>query len=173
MLRNTDPVWSPFGPLTHPAQHYLATNRTRWLWLVPLAAGFLSVLGWVTSHDPAPGLALSRRGWITIAAAGVVAVQLAIHRRDGIRGLLRAIAEYAVVLTLAVLIATTPAGGASGASGHQGASDAKATAKAATATGGAAACPSVAHARLWLTCLWHQASEATKTAQQTTQTSKK
>jgi hypothetical protein len=173
MLRNTDPVWSPFGPLPHPAQPYRATNRTRWLWLVPLAAGLLSVLGWVASHDPGPGLALSRRGWITIAAAGAVAVQLAIHRRDGVRSLLRAIAEYAVVLVLAVLLATTPAGGgAGGASGHQGAGDAKANAKTATATGGAA-CPSVAHARLWLACLWHQASEATKPAQQTTKTTQK
>jgi hypothetical protein len=167
MLRNTDPVWSPFGPLAHPAQRFQrpwAPNRTRWLWLVPLAAGFLSVLGWVASHDPAPGLALSRRGWITIAAAAAVAVQLAIHRRDGVRGLLRAIAEYAVVLTLAVLMATTPAVSASGAGGHQGASDAKANAKTAA---GAAACPSVAHARLWLACLWHQASDATKPSQQT------
>jgi hypothetical protein len=170
MLRTTDPVWSPFGPLPHPAhpgQRAWATTRTRGLWLVPLAAGFLSVLGWVATHDPAPGLALSRRGWITIAAAAAVAVQLAIHRSDGVRGLLRAIAEYAVVLTLAALMATTPTAG--GASGHQGASDAKAKANAAAG----AACPSVAHARLWLTCLWHQASDATKTTQQITKFTQK
>src|SRR6266511_3971897 len=49
-----------------------ATRRTRWLWLVPLAAGFLTVLGWVLAHEPAPGLALSDRGWLEIGLAGAL-----------------------------------------------------------------------------------------------------
>jgi hypothetical protein len=110
---------------------------------MPLAAGLLAAGGWILSHDPAGGLALSPRGWATVAAAVVVAVLLATHRRAG--RLLRAIAEFAVVATLAVLLATaTP--------------DHTARARAADPN----ACPPVAQARAWIGCLWQQAAAAAK-----------
>ncbi len=93
MLRTTDPVWSPFGPLAHPAR---AASRTRWLWAVPLLIGILAAAGWVLSHDPAPGLALSPRGWVTV----------------------RMVLEYAVVAALAVLLTTSSPDHAARAHAH-------------------------------------------------------
>jgi hypothetical protein len=147
MLRRTIPNWElPFPPMPYPGQY---TERTRWLWLVPLATGFLSVVGWVLSHDPGPGLALSNRGWLTIVGAAAVVLLLAVHRNDGWRRLLRAIAEYTVVAALAVLLATT-ATGPGRATPHGRAQ----------ATG---ACPSALQTRAWLTCLWHQANQQPST----------
>jgi hypothetical protein len=108
---------------------------------VPLALGLLVAGGWILSHDPAGGLALSPRGWITVAAAVVVAVLLAAHRRAG--GLGRAIAEFALVATLAVLLATaTP--------DH--------TVRDHLAPHDPNACPPVVQARAWIGCLWQQAA---------------
>ncbi len=131
-----------------------AARRTRWLWLAPLLAGLLAVLGYVVSHDPGPGLSLSGRGWCTIGLAAVLAVLLAIHRTAG--QLLRALAEYLVVALLAVLLATavgmqqTPAPAAKHPSSHAGAT---------TKTAGDA-CPSIVQVRDWLACLWHAGQEA-------------
>jgi hypothetical protein len=148
MARRTVPGWElPLQPMPHPGQY---PERTRWLWLVPLAGGFLAVVGWVLAHDPGPGLALSDRGWLTIIAAAAVVLLLAVHRNDGWRRLLRAIAEYTVVATLAVLLATTAT-----SSGQ-----APATPNARAQEAGV--CPSVLQTRAWLTCLWHQASKTTK-----------
>jgi peptidoglycan/LPS O-acetylase OafA/YrhL len=149
MLRRTIPGWElPFPSMPYPGQY---TERTRWLWLVPLAVGFVAVLGWVLAHDPGPGLALSDRGWLTIIAAAAVVLLLALHRNDGWGRLLRAIAEYTVVAILAALLATS------------GSSRAPATPDAHTQ---AATCPSVLQTRAWLTCLWHQASKTAKANQQ-------
>jgi hypothetical protein len=149
MLRRTVPGWElPFQPMPHPGQH---TERTRWLWLVPLATGFLAVVGWVLAHDPGPGLALSDRGWLTIIAAAAVVLLLTLHRNDSARRLLRAVAEYTVVAILAALLATT------------GPSKAPTTPDSRTQ---AATCPSVLQTRAWLTCLWHQASKTAKANQQ-------
>ncbi len=142
MLRRTVPGWEPpFQPMPRPGQY---PERTRWLWLVPLAAGFVAVLGWVLAHDPGPGLALSDRGWL--------------HRNDSWRRLLRAVAEYTVVAILAALLATT---------GAAAPSRAPATPDARTQ---AATCPSVLQTRAWLTCLWHQASKTGKANQPSTTT---
>jgi hypothetical protein len=68
--------------------------------------GFLVVTGFVLGHDdPAPGL--SGRGLLTVALAAAVVALLTLHRRYGPRPLARALAEYAVVFLLAVLVATT------------------------------------------------------------------
>jgi peptidoglycan/LPS O-acetylase OafA/YrhL len=158
MLRRTDPS-APIGwGMPHPALQRPAgriTERTRWLWLVPLVVGFLTVFGWVASHDPGKGLALSNRGWLTIAAAAVLLVLLSVHRNDGFGHLVRMVAEYAVVAVLCVLLATAAAGGQ-----HAQGTTARAQA------GPGAGCPPVLQVRAWLTCLWHQASEASKADQQ-------
>jgi hypothetical protein len=68
--------------------------------------GFLAVTGFVLRHDdPAPGL--SGRGLLTVTLAAAVVGLLTVHRRYGPRPLARALAEYAVVFVLAVLVATT------------------------------------------------------------------
>jgi hypothetical protein len=78
----------------------------RWLWPTLAVGGFLAVAGFIVSHDdPAPGL--SGRGLVTVALAAAVVVLLTLHRRYGPRPLARALAEYAVVFLLAVLVATT------------------------------------------------------------------
>jgi hypothetical protein len=148
------------GPLRRPLPRHPATRRTRWLWLVPLVAGFLAVLGYVISHDPGPGLSLSGRGWFTIGLAALLVLMLGMRRHDG--QLMRAAMEYVVVFALAALMATT-AGAPQQAQAAPGA-QAQAQAQA------AGACPSVLQARAWLTCLWHQASAATKADQQASPT---
>jgi len=94
----------PAPPRALPA----APTRTRWLWLVPLMAGFLAVFGWVIAHDPGPGLALSNRGWVTVGLAVLLALLLAKHRAAGGRQLAAAIAQYAAVATLTLLLALAP-----------------------------------------------------------------
>jgi hypothetical protein len=140
MLRRTDPI-APMGwGMPHPAMQRPGrlAERTRWLWLVPLVVGFLTVFGWVASHDPGKGLVLSRRGWATTAAAAVLMWLISVHRNDGFGHLVRMVAEYAVVAVLAVLVVT-----------------------AASTAQGPAALEARARAQA-LSCLWHQASEAAK-----------
>jgi peptidoglycan/LPS O-acetylase OafA/YrhL len=140
MLRHTDPGWTPQFALPRPRR---LTQRTRWLWAVPIVAGGLAVFGYVASHDPGRGLALSNRGWLTIAAAAIVAALVAARRSEGLGQLLRTVAEYAVVAALAVLLAT--------AAPHP-------TARPAHGAG----CPPVVQVRAWVSCLWQQASQAAK-----------
>jgi hypothetical protein len=139
MQRIIAPWWA-MQPAFQPGQ---ARERTRWLWAVPLVVGVLAAAGWILSHDPAPGLALSRRGWVTVAAAVVVAGLIARHRRDG--ELVRTIAEYTVVAVLAVLLVTASPDHAARVRAYD-----------------PRACPPVIQTRAWLTCLWQQASTATK-----------
>jgi hypothetical protein len=153
------------GPLRWPLPRHPATRRTRWLWLVPLLAGFGAVLGIVVSHDPGPGLALSGRGWFTIALAGLLVALLAIHRNTG--QLLRALAEYTVVVLLAVLLATATGMQQPPPAAKQPASRAGATAKPA-----GDACPSIVRVRDWLTCLWHTSQEASRRAHPTPTTTR-
>jgi hypothetical protein len=153
MQQVTDPVWSPFGPLAHPAQRGPARARTRWLWAVPIMAGILTVVGWTLSHDTAPGLALSKRSWITVAAAAVVAILLAAHhRRGGGRLALRVALEYAAVALLVFLVAT--------ASAAPSASPTNGKAHPTRAEAIASACPSVTKPVARATCLWQQTSKA-------------
>jgi hypothetical protein len=167
MLRNrTDPIAPGWGMgMLHPVmpRPVRLVERTRWLWLVPLVGGFLAVFGWVASHDPGPGLALTRRGWLTIVAAAAVLWLISIHRGDGLGHLLRTVAEYAVVFALAVLV-TIAATSAQSPAEIQAQARARAQAEAQARAAGA--CPPVMHVRAWVSCLWHQASQASKTDQQ-------
>jgi peptidoglycan/LPS O-acetylase OafA/YrhL len=140
MLRDTDPGWTPQFALPRPRR---LTTRTRWLWAVPLIAGILVAFGWIASHDPGPGLALTGRGWATIGAAVIVAALVASRRSEGLGQLLRTVTEYAVVAALVVLLVT--------ASAHPDQTIRKAK---------PGSCPPVVHVRAWLDCLWKQASKA-------------
>jgi hypothetical protein len=168
MLTRPQPPWTPFHDApTRPVRMPLA-ERTRWLWLVPLAGGFLAVLGWVLTHDPGPGL--SDRAWVTLALTAALVVLLATHRRAGpllrtVR-LRRVVAEYALVAVLAGLLATS---GTSRAPHAKAAPAPTATTaarpSATTAPKEAAAAPtrcpdpSLAHAPSWLSCVWHRAMD--------------
>jgi hypothetical protein len=166
MLRNrTDPIAPGWGMgMLHPVmpRPVRLVERTRWLWLVPLVGCFLAVFGWVASHDPGKGLALSRRGWLTLAAAAALVWLISVHRSDGLGHLLRMLGEYAVVFALAVLV-TIAAGTAPSPAEIQARAQAQAQAEAQARVAGA--CPPVLHVRAWLSCLWHQASQEAKDQQ--------
>ncbi len=162
MLTRPQSPWTPFTdaptiPHRRRARLGLA-ERTRWLWLVPLASGFLAVLGYVLVCDPGPGL--SDRAWLTLALAAGLVVLLAVHRRGGpllrtVR-LRRVLAEYALVAVLAVLLAT------SGAIHQPKPKPNPSTpARPGTAAAAPARCPdpSLAHAPSWLSCVWHRAMD--------------
>jgi 4-amino-4-deoxy-L-arabinose transferase-like glycosyltransferase len=160
MQRATDPGW-PFGQFAQlPRPKPRAT--TRWLWAVPLIVGILTVLGWVLTHDTEPGiLALSRRSWITIAAAAIVAILLGAHRRRGGAKLAARVAlEYAAVALVVALVTTAPAA----ATGAQ--SPAKTKTHQTRAETIAGACPSISRPVAWASCVWTQASKATSHTQQ-------
>jgi hypothetical protein len=161
MLRRPESPWTPFEePPSRRASrsHELLADRTRWLWLLPLAGGFLTVLGWVFTHDPGPGL--SDRSWLILTLAAGLVVLLAVHRRGGpllrtVR-LRRVLTEYVLVAVLAVLLATSGAA-------HQPKPkpNPSAAAKPRTAAAAPARCPdpSLAHAPSWLACVWHRAMD--------------
>jgi hypothetical protein len=140
-------------------------ERTRWLWLLPLAAGLLAVAGWVIFHDPGPGLALSGRGWCTLVLAGLLAVLLGVHRRA--ETLLRALGEYAAVALLAVLLVTATGVQQQSAPAKYPASRAGAAARAADA------CPSVVELRAWLACPWNAGQQAARSHPPTTKPNKR
>jgi hypothetical protein len=99
------PGWAP---LVDPSPHPLRTARSvgRWLWFTMAVGGFLALTGFVLAYDdPQPGLSV--RGVLTVALAAAVVVLLTIRRTTGPGPLVRAMAEYAVVFLLAVLVATT------------------------------------------------------------------
>ncbi len=91
-----------------PAALPTLSVRTRWLWVLPLLAGLLAVFGWTVAHDPGPGLALSNRGWVTVGLAVLLALLLGRHRAAGSRQLAAALAQYAAVATLTLLLALSP-----------------------------------------------------------------
>jgi hypothetical protein len=99
------PGWAPLvdqGPL--PLQ--TARSVGRWLWFTMAVAGFLLVTAFALAHDdPHPGLSL--RGLLTITLAAAVVILLTIRRSAGPGPLARALFEYTVVFSLAVLLATT------------------------------------------------------------------
>jgi hypothetical protein len=156
MQRVTDPVWSPFGPLAHPAQRGPTRARTRWLWAAPILAGMLAVAGWTLTHDQVPGLALSRRSWITLAAAATVAILLVAHRRrGGGRLALRVALEYGAVALLVFLVATAAGPPPTAHPPTRGKTHQT------RAQELAGACPSVARPLAWASCVWAEASKAT------------
>ena len=102
--------WDPPGwaPLVDPSPLPFQTAGSvgRWLWFTLAVGGFLAVTGFAVAHDdPTPGLSV--RGLVTIALAAAVVVLLTVRRAAGPGPLARAMAEYAVVFLLAVMIATT------------------------------------------------------------------
>jgi hypothetical protein len=163
------PGW---GPLVDPGPRPLQAARSlgRWWWPTLTVGGFLAVLAYVVDHDPsAPGL--SYRGLLTVALAATVVALLTIHRRYGPRPLARAVAEYATVALLAILLAT-PSGtvdqpaadqAASGQARAQAAAgeDQPALLRAVTTVGRAVtrAARALAGAIRWLINLWRQADQ--------------
>jgi hypothetical protein len=99
------PGWAPLAD-PDPRPLRMARSVGRWWWPILALGGFLAVTSFVLGHDdPAPGL--STRGLLTVALAAAVVALLTLHRRYGPGPLARALAEYAVVFLLAVLVATT------------------------------------------------------------------
>src|SRR6266702_4568178 len=148
MLRRPAPPPAPALPS--------APALPRGLWLLPLAAGVLAVLGWVVAHDPGRGLSLSNRGLLTVGLAVLLAVLLAAHRRDSARRLARALAEYAAVALLTVLLmtATAHAGPPPGKAGRSPRADAQALSL-------GEGCPAFKQQPLeWLSCAWGNAKQA-------------
>ena len=144
------------GPHHWPLPRHPATRQTRWLWLVPLLAGFATVLGIVIARDPGRGLSLSRVGWCTIVLAALLVVLLAIHRNAG--QMLRALAEYLVVALLAVLLVT-----ATTIQPTQAPAPAKhPPSRAGSHMRAVDACPSIVHVRDWLACLWNASQDAAR-----------
>jgi hypothetical protein len=105
------PGWDP---LPDPGLLPLRAARSvgRWWWPITATVGFLAVVGYVLGHDPRPGL--SNRSWLTVILGAVMVLLLTIHRAG--RGgpprapLARALAEYAVVALLTVLLVTAASG---------------------------------------------------------------
>ena len=97
-------------PATLPPPALLphAPVRTRWLWALPLLAGPLAVFGWTVAHDPGPGLHLSNRGWATVGLGVLLALLLGKHRAAGGRQLAAALAQYAAVAALTLLLTLNP-----------------------------------------------------------------
>jgi hypothetical protein len=104
------PGWDP---LPDPGRLPLRAARSlaRWWWPISVIVAFLAVVGYVLGHDD-PGPGLSNRGWLTVALAAVVVATLSVRRTRGIgrAPLARAVAEYAVVALLAVLLTTAGVG---------------------------------------------------------------
>ena len=139
----------------------LVADRRRWGWLALTAIGFFLLLIWTFRHDdPAPGL--SERGWATITLAALLLVLLSIHRAYGPAKLARALAEYAVVALLAVLLTTTS--GAHPPGRHP------TTASAAHQHRPPAVIQAAAGVRDWLAGLWRQATQQAEHAGPTSTT---
>jgi hypothetical protein len=116
------PGWTPLDdPGSLPLR--AAGSLHRWWWPTAAIGGFLTVVAYVLGHDPQPGL--SNRSWLIITLAAVVVVLLTVHRASRGRPprapLARALAEYAVVALLAVLLATAGTGQQPAGRGEDGA----------------------------------------------------
>ncbi|SRR6266542_2789849 len=121
-------------------------SRGRW-WLLVAGSLLICVASWVLTHDTTPGAGLSLRSWLTLALAALVVILLNSYRAGGARLLVRAVAEYAVVAALAVLLATSTSAGGAGAGRHA----------TAAADQRPAAVRRVTDAYQFVVGLWHQA----------------
>jgi glucose dehydrogenase len=146
-------------PLAPPAPAVPARAPARTLWLLSLlalTAGVLAVLGWTVAHDPGPGLALSPRGLLTVGLAVLLAVLLVTHGLDSPGRLVRAVAEYAAVALLTVLLLTATSH--AGAAPHAAARPPRTTARTVDLGQG---CPAFKQRPVqWLTCAWDNAKRA-------------
>jgi hypothetical protein len=130
-----------------------------WLWRLALAGGFLAVASHVLGHDdPRPGL--SDRSWLTLGLAAALVGLLSVHRLAGVVPLLRALAEYAVVALLVVLLATGPGALAPAAKRPAHPPGRAGQRAAATAKQASHDCPPVRQVPAWVACLWRQAQRA-------------
>jgi hypothetical protein len=174
MLRRDYPPIGAYGWPPPP----LAEVRARWArWACLAAAAFavLALVAFVLSHDDPRQPGLSDRAWLTLAAAALLLVLLAVHHRLGALALLRALTEYAVVALLAVLLtltalpATEPAANAPAAgrapAQQQAANPGRPPSRlpanrppAAPADRAGDGCPPVKRVPAWLACLWRQAN---------------
>ncbi len=163
-----DRGWSP------PSLWQVRARWLAWLWRLALAIGFVVVVAAVASHDdPRPGLA--DRSWLTLGLTTALVGLLLVHQRAGVVPLLRALAEYSVLVVLVALLATGPgafapaakhpahqagrAGAQATARAGQRAAPARAGERAATAGRKAAhGCPPVRQVFAWVGCLWRQAN---------------
>jgi hypothetical protein len=159
-----DRGWPP-PPLWAVRARWLA-----WLWRLALAVGFVVVVAAVASHDdPRPGL--TNRSWLTLGLAAALVGLVLLHQRAGVAALLRALAEYGVLVLLVVLLATgpgafapaaTPAAHPAGrpqAAQQAGRAGASATARQRAAAAGKQAardCPPARQVFAWVGCLWRQ-----------------
>jgi hypothetical protein len=161
--------WPP-PPLREVRRRWL-----RWLCLIAASLGMLALVTFVISHDDPSQPGLSDRAWLTLAAAALLLVLLAVHHRLGALALLRALTEYAVVALLAVLLtltalpatepaANTPAAGRAPAQ-QQAANPGRPPSRlpanrppAAPADRAGDGCPPVKRVPAWLACLWRQAN---------------
>jgi hypothetical protein len=140
----------------------LSAVRARWLWwlcLATITVAVLALVAFVVDHDDPRQPGLSDRSWLTLALAAVLLVLLGVYGRQGGWPLVRAVAEYAVVALLAVLLTLTALPAAHQPAGKQPAAN-QATGKQAGAAAKAAGagCPAVVKVPAWLACLWRQAN---------------
>jgi hypothetical protein len=158
-----------WAPLIDHGPRPLQAARTlgRWWWPMVVVGGVPAVVVQVLCHDDhAPGLT----GLLTVALAAVVVILLTIHRRNGPGPLARAVAEYAVVALLAILLAPAGSGAvyqqpadrptrveAQAAAGDDQPAVLQAGAKVARSVTGAAR--ALAGAVRWLIDLWRQADQ--------------
>jgi len=104
--RPTMPVLPGWGPLVEPPRRLHTASVLRWWWPTAVVAGFLVLVAVVGGRDdPAPGL--SMRGLVTLTLAAVALTILTIRRRYGPWALIRALAEYGVLVLLVALLATS------------------------------------------------------------------
>jgi hypothetical protein len=106
----TQPMLPGWSPLSEPTPRP-GTHLGRWLWSGTILAAFAALVAYMFATSPGPGL--STRGLVILALAAIVLAVLTLRRRWGPLSMLRTLAEYAVVATLAgllVLAAAAPSG---------------------------------------------------------------
>ena len=168
-----DRGWPP------PSLMEVRARWLRWLCLAVAAAGAWAFVSYVVSHNHDPGRGLAARGWLVLGLAVLLVVLLGVHRRRrGLRALVRALAEYAIVALLAVLLTLTATGvpllpPSGQAVKQQATKQATAKQQAGRASEHAAnagnagkqathGCPAVWQVPAWVGCLWRQAQDAYK-----------
>jgi small-conductance mechanosensitive channel len=164
MLRRDYPPAGPYG-WPPPTIREMQARWLRWACLAVAALAVLALVAFVISHDDPRQPGLSDRAWLTLGLAALLLVALSVHHyAGGARRLLRALAEYAVVALLAVLLTVTALPAANQPAAQQSATKQPAQQPAAQdpadprAKGAGDGCPPVRRVPAWLACLWRQAN---------------